>query len=216
MYLRCRRGRDSQQAAQALRDYAQLLTLPFGQYTPEMVHWLRDKPVILVWNDRRDGKLEVWYPQEQTPFECAVVKESLRPTLIYYRQRILDAGLLMRRCSQCGRIFFGPDARSILCSDRCRKASRKAAKRQFDGRTKGKDYEQAYDREYMFWYNRITKLKKAGAPPEQIGRAQAAIKEFRKEALIRKQQVKEKKLSASQFISWMIGQEAVIEGICEE
>ena len=57
MYLRCRRGRDSQQAAQALRDYAQLLTLPFGQYTPEMVHWLRDKPVIPVWNDRRDGKL---------------------------------------------------------------------------------------------------------------------------------------------------------------
>lgn len=38
-----RRGRDSQQAAQALRDYAQLLTLPFGQYTPEMVHWLRDQ-----------------------------------------------------------------------------------------------------------------------------------------------------------------------------
>ena len=120
----------------------------------------------------------------------------------------------MRRCSQCGRIFFGPDARSTLCSDRCRKASRKAAKRQFDGRAKGKDYEQAYDREYMFWYNRITKLKKAGAPPEQIGRAQAALKEFRKEALLRKQQVKEKKLPANQFISWMIGQEAVIEDIC--
>ena len=99
---------------------------------------------------------------------------------------------------------------------RCRKASRKAAKRQFDGRAKGKDYEQAYDREYMFWYNRITKLKKAGAPPEQIGRAQAALKEFRKEALIRKQQVKAKKLPATQFISWMIGQEAVIEEICQE
>ena len=64
-------------------------------------------------------------------------------------------------------------------------------------------------------YNRITKLKKAGAPPKQIGRAQAALKEFRKEALLRKQQVKEKKLPATQFISWMIGQEAVIEGICK-
>lgn len=82
--------------------------------------------------------------------------------------------------------------------------------------SKGKDYEQDYDREYMFWYNRITKLKKAGAPPEQIGRAQAALKEFRKEALIRKQQVKEKKLTATQFISWMIGQEAVIEELCEK
>lgn len=81
--------------------------------------------------------------------------------------------------------------------------------------SKGKDYEQDYDREYMFWYNRITKLKKAGAPPEQIGRAQAALKEFRKKALIRKQQVKEKKLPASQFISWMIGREAVIRKICK-
>ncbi|WP_367925480.1 hypothetical protein [uncultured Ruthenibacterium sp.] len=68
----------------------------------------------------------------------------------------LAAGLLMCRCSQCGRIFFDPDARSTLCSDCCRKASRKATKRQFDGRAKGKDPEQAYDREYMFWYNRIT------------------------------------------------------------
>lgn len=34
--------------------------------------------------------------------------------------------------------------------------------------------------------------------------------------MIRKQQVKEKKLPATQFISWMIGQEAVIEGICGE
>lgn len=32
MYLRCRWGRDSKQVAQALRDYAQRLTLPFGQY----------------------------------------------------------------------------------------------------------------------------------------------------------------------------------------
>ncbi|WP_122788704.1 hypothetical protein [Intestinibacillus sp. Marseille-P6563] len=42
-------------------------------------------------------------------------------------------------------IFFGSDARSTLCSDRCQKT----AKRQFDGRAKGKDYEQAYVREYM-------------------------------------------------------------------
>ena len=95
------------------------------------------------------------------------MKESLRPALIYYRQRILDAGLLMRRCSQCGRIFLGPDGRRTLCSDRCRKASRKAAKHQFDGRAKGKDYEQAYDREYTFWYNHITKLKKP-APTQSV------------------------------------------------
>ena len=33
--------------------------------------------------------------------------------------------------------------------------------------------------------------------------------------LFRKQQVKEKKLPANEFIGWMIGQEAVIEGLCK-
>mgnify|MGYP005806001509 CR=1 FL=1 len=77
------------------------------------------------------------------------------------------------------------------------------------------DMRRFYSDGIAHWYNRITKLKKAGAPPEQIGRAQAALKEFRKEALLRKQQVKEKKLPAPQFISWMIGQEAVIEWLCK-
>ncbi len=36
-----------------------------------------------------------------------------------------------------------------------------------------------------------------------------------KQMPLRKQQVKEKKLSATQFISWMIGQEAVIQKICK-
>lgn len=86
MYLRCRRGRDSQQAAQALRDYAQLLTLPFGQYTPEMVHWLRDKPVIPVWNDRRDGKLVHW---KRNPTTCRLCLGGtfLSVKRLNYRQR---------------------------------------------------------------------------------------------------------------------------------
>lgn len=129
MYLRCCRGRDKYKAETALRDYAQLLILPFGEYSPEMANWKRENPVVPVWNHREDAKLELWYPHGEVPFECAVVSGSLRPALIYYRQRILDAGMVMRTCSQCGRVFFAPDARSNLCSERCRKASKKAAKR---------------------------------------------------------------------------------------
>ena len=35
MYLRCCRGRDRHTAETALRNYAQLLILPFGEYTPD-------------------------------------------------------------------------------------------------------------------------------------------------------------------------------------
>ena len=171
MYLRCCRGRDKYKAETALRDYAQLLILPFGEYSPEMANWKRENPVVPVWNHREDAKLELWYPHGEVPFECAVVSGSLRPALIYYRQRILDAGMVMRTCSQCGRVFFAPDTRSNLCSERCRKASKKAAKKSFDSKSRDEEYEQAYKREYMFWYNRIKKLEKNHASQEQIQRA---------------------------------------------
>ena len=216
MHLRCCRGKDKHKAETALRDYAQLLILPFGEYSPEMANWKREKPVVPVWNHREDAKLEIWYPYGEVPFECAVVSGPLRPALIYYRQRILDAGMVMRTCSQCGRVFFALDARSNLCSERCRKASKKAAKKSFDSKSKEKEYEQAYKREYMFWYNRIKKLEKNHGPQEQIQRAKTALQQFRKEAVECKKQIQNGKLSTVQFVNWMIGQEPIIQEICGE
>lgn len=216
MYLRCCRGRDKHKAETALRDYAQMLILPFGEYSPEMANWRREKPVVPIWNHREDAKLELWYPHGEVPFECAVVRGSLRSSLIYYRQRILDAGMVMRTCSQCGRVFFAPDSRSNLCSERCRKVSKKAARKNFDSKSKEEEYEQAYKREYMFWYNRIKKLEKNHAPQEQIQRAKAALRQFRKEAGQRKKQIQNGDLSTVQFINWMIGQEPIIQEICGE
>ena len=216
MYLRCTRGRNKEKAQTALLEYAQRLILPFGEYTPEMVNWKRERPVFPIWNYRADAKLEIWYPSGKIPFECAIINDSLRPALIYYRQRILDAGLLMRTCTQCGRIFFASDSRSSLCSERCRKSSKKAAKKSFDDKSKEEAYEQAYKREYMFWYNRVKKLEKNHAPQEQIQSAKAALKQFRKEAVERKKQIQSGELSTVQFMNWMIGQEPIIQKICVE
>lgn len=216
MYLRCCRGRDKHKAETALRDYAQLLILPFGEYSPEMANWKREKPVVPVWNHREDAKLELWYPHGKVSFECGVISGSPRPALTYYCKRILEDGMVMRTCSQCGRVFFAPDFRSNLCSERCCKASKKAAKKSFDSKSREEEYEQAYKREYMFWYNRIKKLEKNHAPQEQIQRAKDALRQFRKEASQRKKQIQNGKLSTVQFVNWMIGQEPIIQKICGE
>lgn len=129
MYLRCCRGRDKHKAETALRDHAHLLILPFGEYSPEMANWKREKPVVPVWNHREDAKLELWYPHGEVSFEYAVVSDSLRPALIYYRQRILDSGMVIRTCSQCGRVFFAPNARSNLCSERVVRPAKRRQKR---------------------------------------------------------------------------------------
>lgn len=67
-----------------------------------MANWKREKPVVPVWNHREDAKLEIWYPHGEVPFECAVVSGSLRPALLYYRQRILDAGMVMLKYIELG------------------------------------------------------------------------------------------------------------------
>ena len=69
---------------------------------------------------------------------------------------------------------------------------------------------------YMFWYNRIAKLKKNSAPAEQIERAKAALKQFRSEALKRTQLVKQGKLTDTQFVGWMLEQEKIILEIYHE
>ena len=57
----------------------------------------------------------------------------------------------------------------------------------------------------MFWYNRIAKLKKNSAPPEQIEQAKVALKQFRSEALKRKLLVKHGKMTDIQFTGWTLG-----------
>ena len=122
--------------------------------------------------------------------------------------------MVMRTCNQCGRVFFAPDARSNLCSERCRKASKRAARKSFDRKSKEAEYEQAYKREYMFWYNRVKKLEKNHVSREQLEKAQSALKQFRKEAGQRKKQIQNGELSTVQFMNWLIGQEAIIQEIC--
>lgn len=215
IYLRCCQGRNKKQASSALREYVGLLIAPFGEYSPEMVNWKREHPVQPIWNDHSDARLEVWYPQANIPFECAVASRTLTPLLIYYRQRILDAGLILRTCTNCGKVFFANDSRSSLCGQRCKTASKKKARQTYEDKFSGLSYEQAYEREYMFWYNRVTKLKKKNSPPEQLQTAQNALKEFRTKALGYKGMVKNGKMDERKFINWMLEQEHIIEDIME-
>lgn len=90
-----------------------------------------------------------------------------------------------------------------------------AARQGFEERNKGLGCEPAHARKYMFRYNRITKLKKNSAPPEQIARTKAALKQFRSEALKQKQRTKQGKMAGTQFVGWMLAQENISLEICE-
>ena len=98
-----------------------------------------------------------------------------------------------------------------ICSDSCRKVQAIEAKKQYDERTKEDKPEQYYESAYNYWSNRIRKLKRHKATPDQIQAAQKAFGEFRKEALRRKSDVKRGIMALPEFSSWLLKQQQVID-----
>lgn len=215
LYLQALTFSNKKNAVEYLKDKGHLLILPFGDEDLERIA-RADCPVIPVLNSTQDARLEIWYPNLRQPVECAVAEQSLRPAMIYYWQRIRDAELVPRTCTNCGRLFFAPNGKHHLCSERCRKASKKKVRAEFESKAMGQPYEQAYEREYMFWYNRVAKLKKGKAPPEKIEAAQKAMKAFRTQAVRNKERVKTGALTARSFSDWLIEQEQIILSIVGE
>ena len=67
MYLRCCRGRDKHKAETALRDHAQLLILPFGEYSPEMANWKRENRLFLYGIIGKTPSWKFGIPMEKFP-----------------------------------------------------------------------------------------------------------------------------------------------------
>lgn len=158
------------------------------KYTFEHREPLTQRVILAIRVDTKKQKEQLWLGTE---YEVGAALRGLNKPL--YLAQVRSLGALW---CECGRVFFAPDTRTSLCSERCRKASKKAARRGFDEKAKKLDYEMAYEREYMFWHNRIRKLKKENAPQEKVERAGEELKQFCREALYRKGQVKEGRLSS--------------------
>ena len=61
-----------------------------------------------------------------------------------------------------------------------------------------------------------SEVGKKHVPQEQIQRVKDALRQFRKEAVECKKQIQNGALSTTQFISWMIAQEPIIQEICSK
>jgi hypothetical protein len=77
--------------------------------------------------------------------------------------------------------------------------------------------EQLHENAYNYWYNRLRKLKKGNAAnPERAAAVDAAFKEYRKEAVKRKADVKSGELSFSDFATWLAEQQNAVDALMGE
>jgi hypothetical protein len=84
---------------------------------------------------------------------------SLLPLAVYYLKTVYNEKTYFQTCKRCGKLFRANTANiASFCSDECKKAQKRDNKRRFDEKAKDMPCERAYKTQYMFWYNRMTKL----------------------------------------------------------
>ncbi len=186
----------------------------YGDYRP----W-QDEAAAALSKVLRDEEsaVELWYPALKRSFEYVIASASFLPLIAYYQHKVEEWKLVFQKCKVCGADFLARSRHYELCSDACRKVQAVAAKREFDEKAKESQVEQWHETAYYYWYNRIRKLKRAGAADtDKIATVGAIFAAFRKEAVKRKGMVKRGDMPLADFSSWLIGQQDEVDRLMGE
>ena len=73
-----------------------------------------------------------------------------------------------------------------------------------------------YKTNYMYWYNRMKKLRITAAGTERLKEAETAFDVFCKEAVKKKKAVANGKADERDFESWMLQQRDIIDRLMEQ
>jgi len=137
--------------------------------------------------------------------EYVVADFTVMPVLIFYLNTIYNNHQYLQRCKVCNRLFLAHTANiATLCSDECRRVQSRLNKRKYDNVKKDISYEKNYKNNYMYWYNKLEKLKKMRTVNYQP--FEEAFQSFCKEARVKKKNVKDGSLSVSSYDDWILSQ----------
>jgi hypothetical protein len=164
-----------------------------------------------------ESAVELWYPVLKRSFEYVVASASFLPLIAYYLHKVVEWRYVFQECKVCGKEFLARSRHYELCSDACRKKQAVEAKREFDERVKDNQLEKLHEAAYYYWYNRLRKLKRAGAADtEKMSAVGAAFQAFRKEAVKLKGMVKRGDMALADFSSWLIRQQDEVDRLMGE
>jgi hypothetical protein len=177
----------------------------------------RKSPLQFLDTDYRKFPVELHFASDKNASEYAVTNISPLAIAVYYLKRIYESGRYIQTCPICGRAFVAKTAgMATLCSDACRRVQGRESKRRFDERAKNFPYERASKNAYMYWYNKMAKLRKMGLPENEMDKAERLFKTYTDEAARRKKDVAKKKADVARFETWLLEQRDVVDGFMDE
>lgn len=120
-------------------------------------------------------------------------------------------------CKHCGKLYVAPTAKTEgFCSETCRKAQQKENRQRYDEKVREDKAERAYRNTYMYWYNRLKKLRQShDIEPEKLAELEHEFKAFCAEGKKRKKAVQKEGRDERAFIGWLLGQQDYFDGMLE-
>jgi predicted nucleic acid-binding Zn ribbon protein len=178
----------------------------------------RKNPLVFLDHDFRKYPVSLYFGCDKETSEYAVTDKSALSIAVYYLKRVYESGRYIQACPICGRSFVAKTAgMTTLCSDECRRIQGKENKRRFDERAKRTSYERSSKNAYMYWYNKIARLRDMPEIPNHLlKKAESLFKAYTEESAKQKKAVAKKQTNPEVFEAWLLSQRDVIDKIMEK
>jgi endogenous inhibitor of DNA gyrase (YacG/DUF329 family) len=216
MWQECHHARKNRIAAETLFDTFDDISLSLRYYVIDDVlqrqEANRKNPLAYLDMEFHKYPVLLYYDKSNQAREYGCSNISLLPLVSYYLKRIYEAEKYIQVCPLCGKAFIAKTAgMTTFCSAECKRESLRLNKRRFDEKAKSISYERASKNTYMYWYNKITKLRKENLPKKKTEEAELLFSAYCEEAAKRKKSVITGGADATGFEAWLLMQRNVID-----
>jgi len=126
---------------------------------------------------------------------------------MYELKRIYDNHLYFQRCRLCGELFLAKTANiPTYCGEDCKREGKRLSKQRFEEKAKLADCELTHKNAYIYWYNKVRKLRIEIPSSEKLAKAEVAFEVFKVENAKRKNDVKSGKTPKKEYTDWLFRQ----------
>jgi hypothetical protein len=220
MWQEYSRALHDKSAQERIYETLDTVTLPLRfSLTDEVLEWQevnRKNPIAYLMREYRETPISIYYDNSKYTKEYGVVHLSLLPLSVWYLKQIYKENKYLQVCPLCARPFIAKTAGMMTyCSKDCKRESIRISKKRFDDKAKDISYERASKNAYMYWYNKVRKLRNADTDPKVLAELEALFAEFNAEANTRKQAVKSGGGNPAEYENWLLMQRNVIDDFLE-
>jgi hypothetical protein len=202
-------------------DTLDTVTLPLRvSLLNEVLEWQevnRKNPIAYLMREYRETPISIYYDNSRETNEYGVAHLSLLPLAIWYLKQIYREKKYLRLCPLCGKPFIAKTAgMATLCGKECKREQIRLNKKRFDDKAKDISYERASKNTYMYWYNKVKKLRGTAADKKVLAKLETLFANYSAEANKRKKSVKSGESDPTEYENWLLAQRNVIDDFFEK